>query len=247
MFFTRLIMKADDFGGFYGNTKLLKSHLFPLKDFSHKKILPWIQECVDIGIIVYYEVDGKEYVRINDFGQRTRIMKSKFPDPPTNDGQMTVKCQTDDGLKPKPNRNQTETETEKETETEVFTHPSSGESDSSARFESLKELISWGVEKQVAQDFLKNRTTRRLAKTKTAFDSLRAEIEKTGRSPNEIIKLCAVKGWGAFKASWEWKKEFTPVNNQKDENEKDRFWREAEEQNWSEEKQREEWKKRFET
>ena len=114
VFFTRLIMKADDFGGFYGNTKLLKSHLYPLKDFKHDKILKWIQECAAIGIIIYYQVDGKQYIRINDFGQRTRIMKSKFPEPPTNDRQMTVNCLTDDGLKPKPKPkpNQTETETE---------------------------------------------------------------------------------------------------------------------------------------
>ena len=44
IFFMRLIMKADDFGGFYGNTKLLKSHLYPLKDFSHKKIEKWVLE-----------------------------------------------------------------------------------------------------------------------------------------------------------------------------------------------------------
>jgi hypothetical protein len=105
VFFTRLIMKADDFGGFYGNTKLLKSHLFPLKEFKHSRILPWIKECADIGIIIYYEVDDKQYVRIVDFGQRTRIMKSKFPEPPTNDGQLTDGVPTGDGLKP----NQTET------------------------------------------------------------------------------------------------------------------------------------------
>jgi len=107
IFFTRLIMKADDFGGFYGNTKLLKSHLYPLKDFAHSKIEPWIRECANIGIISYYEVEGIRYVRINDFGQRTRIMKSKFPECPTNDGHMTDMCLTIDGVKP----NQTETET----------------------------------------------------------------------------------------------------------------------------------------
>jgi len=109
IFFTRLIMKADDFGCFYGNTKLLKSHLYPLKDFAHGKILEWIKECEAIGIIQYYQVEGTNYIRINDFGQRTRIMRSKFPEPPeineldnppSIDGQMTVNCLTDDGVKP---------------------------------------------------------------------------------------------------------------------------------------------------
>lgn len=117
VFFTRLIMKADDFGGFYGNTKLLKSHLYPLKDFKHSEIKPWILECQEIGVIIYYKVEGKKYIRINEFGQRTRIMRSKFPDPvnnpPSHDGHMTVKRP----LETKPKPNQTETKPKLETET----------------------------------------------------------------------------------------------------------------------------------
>ena len=117
VFFTRLIMKADDFGGFYGNTKLLKAHLYPLKDFSHKKIERWIQECVDAGTVIYYKVEGKMYIRINEFGQRTRIMKSKFPEPlpypPSNDGHMS------DNGPPETKPNQTESESETETESET--------------------------------------------------------------------------------------------------------------------------------
>lgn len=126
IFFTRLIMKADDFGRFYGSSKLLKAQLFPLKDYSFKSIEKWRDECIKIGIIFIYESEGKEYVQIIDFNQRLRLMKSKFPEPRSNDGQMTVNCQTIDGLKGK------EIEVEEETESEVETKPNPKKRDANA-------------------------------------------------------------------------------------------------------------------
>lgn len=117
--FTRLIMKADDFGRFYGSPKLLKAQLFPLRDYSPAMVKKWRDECVKSGIIILYEHDEKEYIEIKDFNQRLRLMKSKFPEPRSNDGQMTVKCQTNDGLK----RRRKEEEVETESETEVETKP----------------------------------------------------------------------------------------------------------------------------
>lgn len=82
--FYRLIMKADDFGGFFAHPKIVKSNCFPLKadtirdaDISH-----WIDELVKAGIIIVYTVADKPYLRILDFGQRLRTKRSKFPDPP---------------------------------------------------------------------------------------------------------------------------------------------------------------------
>jgi hypothetical protein len=115
IFFTRLIMKADDFGRFYGSTKLLKAQLYPLKDINLKQIEKHRDECVKNGIIKFYIVGGKEYIEIKDFNQRLRLMKSKFPEPVLNDGQLSDSCQTSDGSK----RSETETEVETETETEV--------------------------------------------------------------------------------------------------------------------------------
>lgn len=133
MFFLRLIMKADDFGRFHGNSKILKAHLFPLREISFQKIENCINELAEIGVILPYEIEGKKYIHIYDFNQRTRLMMSKFPEPklnengtldnsPSNDGQMTVNCLTNDGEKPnqtKPNQLEEETETEEEEETET--------------------------------------------------------------------------------------------------------------------------------
>jgi len=116
VFFTRLIMKADDYGLYYGNPKLLNSALFPLKDYDNSKVLAWLNECVKAGIIRKYSVDGKDYIQIPGFDQRLRLMKSKFPEPsnttefhaPSNDGQVTDVCPPET----KRSRNEVEEETE---------------------------------------------------------------------------------------------------------------------------------------
>lgn len=84
VFFTRLIMKADDYGSYYANPKLLKAGLFPLRELSLKKIAGWVAECVEAKLILSYEVGGKDYIRIMDFGQRLRNQRNAFPHPVVN-------------------------------------------------------------------------------------------------------------------------------------------------------------------
>ncbi len=110
--FTRLIMKADDFGRFHANPKLLRSLLFPLRDgLRDADITRWIAECEKAGLIRIYVVndekskDGKSFLEIENFGQRLRAEKSKFPEPPSNFEAKKTKnvrrlsdtCQADDG------------------------------------------------------------------------------------------------------------------------------------------------------
>jgi len=102
VFFTRLIMKADDFGCYYGNPKLLKAALFPLKDYNFNKIIVFRDECQYAGLIQVYVIDGKEYVQIVNFGQRLRQMNSKFPQPADNP--LTV----DSNRPPETKRNEVE-------------------------------------------------------------------------------------------------------------------------------------------
>lgn len=83
-FFTRLMMKACDYGAFYGHTRLLLSNLFPLKEsITEEMIISAVAECEAAGVTTIYEVDGKRYIWIHDFGQRLRYgNKLKFPLPP---------------------------------------------------------------------------------------------------------------------------------------------------------------------
>lgn len=90
VFFTRLIMKADDYGSYHSNPKLLKAALFPLKDVTFNQIGEWVHECMVAGLIFLYEVEGKEYIRINNFDQRLRNKRNAFPHPVDNSLQVAA-------------------------------------------------------------------------------------------------------------------------------------------------------------
>ena len=106
--FVRLIMKADDYGCFHANPRLVKSLLFPLKDgLRDADVSRWIAECEKAGLIRLYEdVAGKPYLEIRNFGQRLKSSKRKYPAPPGSSGKFPEVPGTS-GL----NRIETETET----------------------------------------------------------------------------------------------------------------------------------------
>lgn len=124
VFFTRLIMKADDYGNYTGNARLINAALFPLKLYSVSDIIAWIQECAKHGLIVRYTNSGKSYIHIPNFGQTLRRMKKLYPSPGddgsvrTSDGQVTDKCgQVTAETKGKETESETETETNTRGET----------------------------------------------------------------------------------------------------------------------------------
>lgn len=119
VFFTRLIMKADDLGCYHGSPKMLKSTLFPLKNFTEKQVQGWRDECKKAGILSHYAIQGREYVQIINFGQRLRQMNSKFPLPPET-GEFAMPSDDrhlSDNGRLETKRNEVETESEEEVET----------------------------------------------------------------------------------------------------------------------------------
>lgn len=98
--FIRLIMKVDDFGRFSASPKLLRSLLFPIRDgIRDADILRWLAECEKSGLIRVYtsQNDAKPLLQIEKFQQRSRAEKSKYDEPPPNDGHVTVSRQPRDG------------------------------------------------------------------------------------------------------------------------------------------------------
>lgn len=88
IFFSRLTMKADDYGYYTANLKLLKSALYPLREektqkrevITIKKIDELLKECHEAGLIDLYTYNEKPYLFIYNFGQQKRTMTSKYPD-----------------------------------------------------------------------------------------------------------------------------------------------------------------------
>jgi hypothetical protein len=138
-FFVRLMLRADDFGRYHANPAMLANMLFPLRrDIEPQMVVDWLNQCQRAKLLRVYHVDGRPCLEISKFGQRSRAQQSKFPSPPTDDGQMTDICLTDDG------------------------HPrtysySSAYSSSSARAKavsppSLDEVIAEGAKRQIPAD-----------------------------------------------------------------------------------------------
>lgn len=84
--YVRLIMKADDFGRYFSDPKRLKAFLFPLKvELRETDIARWLAECEKAGLLRFYEVTGKRYLELWNFGQRLRNMRNTHPNPPSAD------------------------------------------------------------------------------------------------------------------------------------------------------------------
>lgn len=141
VFFTRLIMKVDDFGRYSANPKLLKSTLFPLKEYSQEKITTWMKECEEVGLIQTYNSNDRNYLVIHGFKQHKRKMISDYPDPPSSASAMqtTIECP------PETKRKETDTESEKKNESHVETWLK--DLPNSSHLERISALI--GIKKEI--------------------------------------------------------------------------------------------------
>ncbi len=89
--FYRLIQKADDFGRLPSSPRVLRPMLFPLllDTVREADLSRWLKELDEVhalgepaGLIRLYEVNGREYLEIQNFHQRLRTKTEKYPPPP---------------------------------------------------------------------------------------------------------------------------------------------------------------------
>jgi uncharacterized protein YdaU (DUF1376 family) len=80
--------------------------------------------------------------------------------------------------------------------------PTGKKTDSAARFDAQAHLVSLGVGKQHAKDWLKARKAKNLAPTLSAIELAQSEAEKLGWDFPKAIEYAAGMGWGGFKSSW---------------------------------------------
>lgn len=87
-FFWRLVVKADDFGLYYGDPVILASLCFPWKPPARQKVQSWLTELVREGMVgTYTGDDGKKYLKLLNWGknQQQRAKESKYPVPTSFD------------------------------------------------------------------------------------------------------------------------------------------------------------------
>jgi hypothetical protein len=87
--YSRLHMKADDYGLYDADPKRLRPALFPLllDEVREADVQRGLAACEEAGLIRRYEVAGKALLQILRFGQRLkeykgRLPKPKYPPPP---------------------------------------------------------------------------------------------------------------------------------------------------------------------
>lgn len=66
-----------------------------------------------------------------------------------------------------------------------------------------KDIRSLGISEQTTRDWMENRRAKKLSPTKTAFEETKRELlSHPEYTPEEQLKLAAVKGWGGYKFKW---------------------------------------------
>ncbi|MEW6063576.1 MAG: hypothetical protein AB1571_04375 [Nanoarchaeota archaeon] len=93
LLYTWLIPHLDVEGRFYGDEDVIKGSIVPrLKSFTPEKIKNYLQDMANIGLIIWYEVDGDKYLQFTVFEKhqtlnRDREGKSQIPpSTPENSG-----------------------------------------------------------------------------------------------------------------------------------------------------------------
>lgn len=70
------------------------------------------------------------------------------------------------------------------------------------KFNFRKSLLNLEIEKQIVEDWIKVRQTKKATNTETAFNSIKKQIELSGKTANECIKIAVEKSWAGIKADW---------------------------------------------
>lgn len=70
------------------------------------------------------------------------------------------------------------------------------------KFSFLGSLLDYGFDRQLVEDWLKVRKTKKATNTETAFKNFIAELEQRTCNINEVLEICVEKSWSGFKWSW---------------------------------------------
>lgn len=96
-----LLTVADDFGRWYADPRLVSGTCLPFDGQAPDKVQDMLDALHKADAIAIYGDNGRKYLQIQQWKQRTRADCSKYPEPQglvDIGGHMSVKCPTNDGL-----------------------------------------------------------------------------------------------------------------------------------------------------
>lgn len=80
--FYRLLVTVDDFGRADARPAMVKSQCYPVKEsVTVAKCVQLLAELAENGLILLYEVDGKQYLQMQKWDNKPRAAASMFPAP----------------------------------------------------------------------------------------------------------------------------------------------------------------------
>lgn len=93
VFFYRLLLSIDNAARFDARPEIIRSFLFPLdsQKVSVSDVAKLLSECEGAGLVRTYEVGGKMFLVVKNFGQNLKYdTKSKYPPPPLEEKRREV-------------------------------------------------------------------------------------------------------------------------------------------------------------
>lgn len=81
LLYVNLITLADDWGRYEGDVTLLKNECFPYDDVATEVFQSWLNELIEVSVLVRYSVGEIWYIQIERWTERKRSKSSKYPNP----------------------------------------------------------------------------------------------------------------------------------------------------------------------
>lgn len=186
VFYRRLMSIVDDYGRFEALPQLVRSRCYPLQTDQVRvaDITRWLAACQTAGLVVLYEVEGKQYLEIAKFGQQQRST-SKCPSPLSLDS----KCLQVIADAP------------------VFVSgvgdviEDGGGGGKPARKRAAPRCPE-GVQEQVWDDWLSLRKAKRAPVSQTVIDGVHLEAAKAGLTLEAFLRVWCRRGSQGLEASW---------------------------------------------
>lgn len=189
---------CDDGGVHPASTARAKMQIFPADPFTKSDVQAMIDELIDVGLLVHYEVEGRGYWRVSGW-KHQRIDQPTYRHPlPSGE------------VPDQPNRRRTVVErspsvrrTPDECSPPEKERRGKGEDRKDARAGALRKPDF--LENQVWNDFRSYRTSKKAKLTSTAWTRILAELERgiaRGHDPNDMLGEAMEAGWTGFKVEW---------------------------------------------
>jgi hypothetical protein len=197
--FIRLLTKADDYGRFHADPRLVASACFPLEQgIEPKQIAKWLAELERRGLILRYDAEGKHCLAVINYGQRLRNSRLKFPPPADKDAEWLP---TRRDL-PQLAATRRDFPPESETETETESESQKGKQRAAEAAPPLPVLLDTDGFKAAWKDYEAYRKQAKLRRlTAMSVRDQWAEMEGWGHDQAvEAVRTTIRKGWqGIFK------------------------------------------------